>query len=161
MKKLNTIYLLSGIIIALTISLYLGSCENPIEQSDDSDTAVVTGRVFMNNQKDLPVGKGEVRAQIQGDSQSDFPYEGPLVYSYTDANGVYEVCIPLGSYNRSTGTGNETADFRARYTAGVDLLLIYNQKTWKYEGLTVSRGRKYYIPDVSIESFSSGSEGNE
>ncbi|MBN1233800.1 MAG: hypothetical protein JXA60_10645 [Candidatus Coatesbacteria bacterium] len=159
MKK-NGVWIISALLLAIAISIYLGSCENPLEQDDDNDTAIITGRVFTDEFMDTPVGVNQVRAQVTGDPTSDVPYQGTLVYDYTDANGVYEIHIPLGSYNNATSTGTgEYYEYKARYVAGVILTLIYSKYKWEKSGITVSRGRKYYMWDVSLDKFANTSGG--
>jgi hypothetical protein len=151
----KTYILVLGLIAALTFSLYLGSCDNPFEKSDDPDNAIITGRVFRTEAMTETVKAGEVRAQAYSNPSAEIPYEGPLVYAYTDSKGVYTVYVPLGTQSGTGATGTGTGGqkkYQGRFIGGVILQLICADKVWE-TGMMLERGKTYNVWDVSVDHF--------
>jgi len=154
----KTYILVLGLITALTLSLYLGSCDNPFEKSDDPDNAIVTGRVFKTEDMTTTVKAGEVRAQVYSDPSAEIPYQGPLVYAYTDSKGVYTVYVPLGTQSATGGGGGSGTStggqrqYQGRFLGGVILQLIYTDRVWEHNML-LERGKTYHVWDVSVDHF--------
>jgi hypothetical protein len=105
--RMRKITWLAMLMLAATLSM---SCEEDI--NNDNSSALISGYVYASPQDQT--GVAGVQIIVEGDINSDNPYQGPDRWTETDNNGHYEAWVFLGA-DEETGTYDYLADFLVQY----------------------------------------------
>lgn len=111
---------------------------------DSASYAIVEGYVYTD--ASFSAGVPDVEVIIESDLQSDIPYSGPDVITYTDSTGYFVAEVYL-QHTRSDSVAIYT------YTADVSVYYYYRGNSLRINGVTLHTGKRYQMPSVHLGMF--------
>ncbi len=127
---------------ALLASLLAIGCQGVLE--DSQSYAIVEGYVYAD--AGMTRGVPGVEIIVESDENSQNPYQGPDIITFTDSTGYFAAKVFL--------TYSET-DTSVTYESIADVSVYYNHrgKSFRYTGVTVHVGGVYRLPAVHLGMF--------
>lgn len=111
---------------------------------DSSSFAIVEGYVYTD--ATFTTGAPGVEVIIESDLQSDIPYTGPDVITFTDSTGYFVAEVYL-QHTRSDSVAIYT------YTADVSVYFYHRGNSFRINGVTLHTGKRYQLPPVHLGMF--------
>jgi len=123
-------------------SMLFLACQGLLE--DTESYAVIEGYVYSD--ASMTRGVPGVEVIVESDLNSQNPYYGPDIMTYTDSTGFFSVKVFL-SY--------EATDTSVTYydVADVSVYFNYRGKSFRYTGVSVHVGGVYQLPAVHLGMF--------
>ena len=131
---------LLGLLLAGTLTLL--ACQGLLE--DAESYAVIEGYVYTD--ASMTRGVPGVEVIVESDPNSQNPYLGPDIMTFTDSTGFFSVKVFL-TY--------EATDTSVTYHDMADVSVYYNHrgKSFRYTGVSVHVGGVYRLPAVHLGMF--------
>ncbi len=131
--------LFAGILSAAFLAL---ACQGLWE--DSQSYAVVEGYVYAD--ASMTRGASGVEVIVESDENSQNPYQGPDIMTFTDSSGYFSAKIFLNYEETDTSiTYHNIAD--------VSVYFNYQGRSFRYTGVTVHVGGVYRLPAVHLGMF--------
>ncbi len=127
---------------ALLASLLTLSCQGLLE--DSGSYAIVEGYVYAD--ASMTRGVPGVEVIVESDENSQNPYQGPDLMTFTDSTGYFSIKVFL-TY--------EATDTSVSYHDIADVSVYYNYRgrSFRYTGVSVHVGGVYRLPAVYLGMF--------
>ncbi len=131
---------LFGLILSTTLLVL--ACQGLLE--DTQSYAVVEGYVYAD--ASMTRGAPGVEVIVESDENSQNPYQGPDLVTFTDSTGYFSVKVFLNY---------EETDTSITYHNIADVSVYYNHqgRSFRYTGVTVHVGGVYRLPAVHLGMF--------
>ena len=129
------------ILTLISISILVYGCGLT---EDSSSFAIVEGYVYTD--QTFTTGVPGVEVVIESDLQSEKPYTGPDVITYTDSTGYFVAEVFL----QQTRTDSMPI---YTYIADVSVYYYYRGNSLRVNGVTLHTGKRYQVPPVHLGMF--------